>query len=152
MDFVTDSYLPLSIKGIERQRRGSSQPHLIRGSLTKVPRDWKQFLRNEENKTRLTHFLLGEWKGERYTAKLKGRRVFFVCENKCFCLSSNGKDTVCEEVDELNSTQEEADTKIIVHCLNIAATSPPDLKILIRSPDTDVFAQICTRQKTGSSI
>ena len=44
-----------------------------------------------------------------------------------------------EEIEELNSTQEEADTKIILHCLHIAATSPETSTIIVRSPDTDVF-------------
>lgn len=39
VDFVTDSYLLYSIKGIERSRRGTSTPHLVSGPMTKVPRD-----------------------------------------------------------------------------------------------------------------
>ena len=39
VDFVTDSYHPLSIKGLERSRRDSSQAHLVKGPSTKVPRD-----------------------------------------------------------------------------------------------------------------
>ena len=53
VDFLTDSYHPRSIKGVERSRRGSSQAHLVKGPSTKVPRDWKQFLCNEEKKRRL---------------------------------------------------------------------------------------------------
>ena len=62
VDFVTDSYHPRSIKGLERSRRGSSQAHLVKGPSTKVPRDWRKFLCNEENKTHLCSFLLEEWK------------------------------------------------------------------------------------------
>ena len=51
-DFVTDSYHPCLIKGLERSRRGSSKAHLVIGPSTKVPHDWKRFLCNEENKRR----------------------------------------------------------------------------------------------------
>ena len=55
VDFVTDSYHPRSIKGVERSRRGSAKAHLVKGpSSTKVPRDWKRFLCNEVNKRRVT--------------------------------------------------------------------------------------------------
>jgi hypothetical protein len=49
VDFVTDSYFPLSIKGIERERRGSSKVHLLKGPKMKVPRDWKAFMSCHSN-------------------------------------------------------------------------------------------------------
>ena len=54
VDFVTDSYHPCSIKGVERSRRGSAKAHQVKGLSTKVPRDWKRFLCNEVNKQRVT--------------------------------------------------------------------------------------------------
>ena len=44
-----------------------------------------------------------------------------------------------DEMEELNCTQEEADTKIIFHYLHIAAHSPDDSAKIVRSSDTDVF-------------
>ena len=44
VDFVTDSYHPRLIKGLERSRRGSSEAHLVKGPSPKVPRDWKKVL------------------------------------------------------------------------------------------------------------
>ena len=61
-DFITDKYEALSIKAIERMRRGSTKPHLINGSLIKIPRDWKAFLSCNQNKQSLISFLLKEWK------------------------------------------------------------------------------------------
>lgn len=140
VDFVTDSYLPLSIKGLERARRGSANAHLIKGPLTKIPRNWKTFLASEENKQSFTRFLLNEWKGDKYAPRLIDKKILFVCEKQCICLTSqNGENTQSEEMTELYSTQEEADTKIILHCLHIAADSPEDSTIIVRSPDTDVF-------------
>ena len=62
VDFIIDKYEALSIKAIERMRRGSTKPHLINGSLTKIPRDWKAFLSCNQNKQSLISFLLKEWK------------------------------------------------------------------------------------------
>ena len=80
IDFVTDSYHPCSIKGLERSRRGSSKTHPVKGPSTKVPRDWKRFLCNEENKSRLCSFLLEEWKKDKYAPKLHGKSLFVVDE------------------------------------------------------------------------
>ena len=40
----------------------------------------------------------------------------------------------------LFSSQEEADTRIILHCLNISRSMPQTGSIIVRSPDTDVLA------------
>ncbi len=81
VDFVKDSYFPHSIKGIERSRRGTSQAHLLKGPATKVPRDWKAFLRNDENKKQLSNFLLKQWGSDEYAQKLQERNVVIVTQN-----------------------------------------------------------------------
>jgi NADH:ubiquinone oxidoreductase subunit len=60
VDYVTNAYFQNSIKSIERIRRGTSAIHLIKGSATKVPRDWKAFLSNYENKSIFVRFLQDE--------------------------------------------------------------------------------------------
>ena len=140
IDFVTDTYRDMSIKEAEREHRGASSTHLIKSPLTKIPRDWKKFLRNSKNKTQLTKLLLLEWKTPKYSAKLVERRILFVCERDCTSItSSDGKTTESEDVEELHSTQEEADTRMILHCLHVASHSSSESTIVIRSPDTDVF-------------
>ena len=65
--------------------------------------------------------------------------MFFVCGKTCIHLSSsNGQETSSEEIEELCSIQEEADTRIILHCHHIAH-SRSESTIIVRSPDTDVF-------------
>ena len=51
--------------------------------------------------------------------------------------SSDGKHTEATEVVELRSSQEEADTRIVLHCKHIAAKLSPDSTTVVRSPDTD---------------
>jgi len=76
VDFVTDTYQKDSIKSSERERRGVTETFLIKGSKTKVPRDWKCFMCNSENKVQLIKLLLAEWTGNKYAPKLLGRRIF----------------------------------------------------------------------------
>ena len=72
-----------------------------------------------------------------------GRKIFIVCEKTCLLLtSSDGKHTDANEVVELQSSQEEADTRIVLHCKRMAAELSPDSTIVIRSPDTDVFVLV----------
>lgn len=53
--------------------------------------------------------------------------------------SINGNSVVAEEVEELCSSHEEADTRIILHCNNVAVNSPESSVILVRSSDTNEF-------------
>ena len=71
---------------------------------------------------------------------LRGKHLVFVNERECIILKSiDGKNVVTEEVEKLCSSHEEADTRIILHCNDVAANSPESSVILLRSPDTDVF-------------
>ena len=53
--------------------------------------------------------------------------------------SINGLNTLSTDIPNLGSTQEEGDTKIVLHCLNIAENVSEDTSIIVRSSDTDVF-------------
>ena len=63
-------------------------------------------------------------------------------DDACYCLrSQDGMETITDELEELKSTQEEADTRIVLHCLHSAEESRAN-DIIIRSPDTDVFVLV----------
>ena len=139
--FITDSYIPSSIKAAERERRGISEMHaqVIHGPLTKLPKNWKAFLSNDTSKTNLIEFLLREWEGDIYAPYLQDRFIFVVCGGSCTLLSSeDGMVTNTQPVNDLNCAQEEADTKIIFHCQYISRQNP-STPIIVRSPVTDVF-------------
>ena len=139
VDFVTDTYKENSIKGIERLRRGTSTKILLKRPKTTIPSNWHQFLSNDENKTQLIQFILQEWSSNKYHSKLQGRRIFYVCGEDCFLITAN--DNVQKRlIADLCSSQEEADTWIILHMLNIIKKeSDKEIPIIIRSPDTDVL-------------
>ncbi|GFR97306.1 hypothetical protein ElyMa_004474500 [Elysia marginata] len=139
--FVTDTYKEDSIKNCERLRRGSSvkNVYLLRGLSTTVPEHWKYFLCCNENKRSLIRFLLNEWESDKYATKLVNKKVFFVCEERCTLLCSDSDEfTVSTPIPYLYSSQEETDTRIILHG-QYASRQPNCDTIVIRSQDIDVF-------------
>ena len=61
--FVTDYYLEDSIKSVERDSRstyGTIRMKVVRREQA-IPKQWKKFLRNSENKLDLIDFLLYDW-------------------------------------------------------------------------------------------
>ena len=140
--FVTDSYMKHSVKEIERQRRGASATYLIGGPSTKMPRDFASFMKNSDNKRQLLKFILCEWCQPEYAGKLFGRTVLFVSEDSCVELRRvDGTSITVTEIAALHSTQEEADTRIVFHCIYAAEhhMSETTKSIVVKSPDTDVF-------------
>ena len=136
VDFVTDSYKEHSIKTAEHKRRGESEQFIVKGPLTRVPKDWKAFLQNETNKERLLELIFEEWQKDQYAEGLRDRHIYFTLKEACFCLtSSDGNSVKVEEVRDLFSSQEEADT--ILHSLS--ADKSESAIIVVHSPDTDVF-------------
>ena len=134
--FVTDSYHTGSIKEIERSRRGSSASQLIGGPMTKMPREFSAFMHNSDNKRRLIQFLLDQWQDESYAARLANRHVYAVSDGKCYCLTAANHEVKVSEVHQLHSSQEEADTKIILHCLYESQRLSAGSVLVVRSPDT----------------
>jgi len=64
VDVVFDRYdKPFSIKGNERERRGSSSALEIKiiGPSTPVPKQWNKYISNPQNKGNLTAFLSNTW-------------------------------------------------------------------------------------------
>ena len=87
--FVTDTYKPDSIKGLERTRRGSATTYNIAGGAKiKLPRDFKSFLLNSENKKQLIHLVLMQWHTTRYASLLHHRKVFYAAEESCNCYTT----------------------------------------------------------------
>ena len=79
-----------------------------------------------------------------YASSLQGRFLYFVCGSSCYRLTSHdGENVQAFNVEALQSTQEEADTRIILHCLHVKDTEAENTKIVVRSPDTDVLVLLC---------
>ena len=134
IDVIFDVYRENSIKNAERENRGSEcgnefrhiQPeHKVQG--------WRKFLLNPKNKKVFTMFVVKEWKKDNYRSKLANKVLFVACEEECHRISSENASLV----QDLNSTQEEADTRIILHLAHAARSGYRTL--IVASEDTDVF-------------
>jgi hypothetical protein len=97
-------------------------------------------LPKDENKRRFFRFLQDERKQEWFAARLQGRELYFVCGEKYMKLiSNNGEKGASDEVEELHSNQEEADTKIVLHTLHASKHYQDYATVTVRSPATDGF-------------
>jgi hypothetical protein len=56
LDLVFDVYHTNSLKQMTREKRGTGTKTLV-GANTRMPTNWQEFLRVDENKTALFHFL-----------------------------------------------------------------------------------------------
>ncbi|KAK3879872.1 hypothetical protein Pcinc_015598 [Petrolisthes cinctipes] len=74
-----------------------------------------------------------EWKHSKYREKIQDKVLYVTCEQSCFKLTEDK----WEEVPELESTQEEADTCLLLHTLHAARDGYT--AAIICSEDTDVF-------------
>ena len=86
--------------------------------------------------------------------KLQDRVIYFVGGDACYCLRfQEGMETITDELEELKSTQEEADMRIVLHCLHSSEDSRVN-DIIIISPDTDVFVFVphCTEHRTKRAV
>ena len=87
---------------------------------------------SDENKTQLIQLLFEQWKSDKYAAKLENRSLYCVIGEKVYRLSCD-TDTIVSVSpnEELFSLQEEADTRIILHCLNISRSLPETKSIIV---------------------
>ena len=86
--------------------------------------------------------------------KRQDTAIYFVSGDACYCLRfQEGMETITDELEELKSTQEEADTRIVLHCLHSAEDSRVN-DIIIISPDTDIFVFVlhCTEHRTKRAV
>ena len=131
IDLVFDRYHHPSIKGgsrLNRKKAGTLVRRVIESENVPFPSDFNLFLSNEDNKTDLAKFLSFEF-------------IKIAPEDKII-LTSGGlpsiDDVSCNKsdisVDELQSTHEEADTRMLLHCTHTMSES-----LGVWSRDTDVF-------------
>jgi hypothetical protein len=132
IDVVFDVYMENSIKSAERLRRSTGNL-TFRQLIPSYPvKQYNQFLSSPTNKRELIRFLLDQWKQEEHFLTVESGTFYVTCDEKCFQLSKEGM----FEVPELESTQEEADTRMMLHAIH--ATNQLIHNIVIHTPDMDV--------------
>ena len=134
IDVVFDVYRKQSIKNAERSNRGATEglefKNISRGHKI---RQWRKFLRSSSNKTCFIRFVVDEWKRPENRLKLGMKVLYVTCEERCFKLVKDQ----WEEVIEMKSIQEEADTHIFLHASR--AVENGCNAIVITAEDTDIL-------------
>ena len=134
--FVTDTYRNVSIKNAEHANRAAGGSQVMRIYGQALPQQSKKFLSNGQNKESLIEFLFETW-SKMATSDLKGVRVYLSHGSKCHVMSPSiaPDDTVrVDEGDNLNSTQEEADSRMFLHAAYAANSSAATDVIIVQPP------------------
>ena len=109
----------MSIKGIERARRASSNTHFIKGTLTKVSRDWRTFLLNDKYKRCFT------------SMPLDFLAYFFQVLMVCKPCQRKFKNLIQPKKKQTQRSSFTVDILLGTHQMRV--------QIIIRSPVTDIF-------------
>ncbi|XP_031574483.1 uncharacterized protein LOC116308242 [Actinia tenebrosa] len=127
VDVVWDVYRDDSLKKATRQKRGSGQRRKALMS-TRIPSDWKGFLRNDENKTELFQLLAVNL----MSLKMPVGKEIYSTHGEIVLSSTNRT-----EMEYLApSTHEEADTRLMIHVMDASACG--HRRVMVRSNDADV--------------
>ena len=149
IDFVSDQYPKFSIKNTERDKRGRGGELVVSISSPDqfCPQQWKKFMASGQNKTNLMSFLVKEWSHNPRFVEMIGNRTIYVAHGvNCTKIVNNDHGTVsATTVLELNSNQEEADTRMFLHTSHAAKSGHQ--RIAIKSSDTDVEVLACHHQR-----
>ena len=140
VDIVADTYRNSSLKNQERNRRGISEKVMISSSKSKIPRDFTNFLANNENKNNmiLTIFEVYEDNRAKTLNVVKTNELILSGDIQCFKITLS----VVYAMDELSSNQEEADTKVTLHAFSILKNINPEKYVIIRSHSGDIDINI----------
>ena len=135
-------YNEISIKSAEREQRGEGESvtykNLTAGQKIK---QFNNFLLNGQNKNSLIKFFKDYWSRPSNASRHKladkemapsPPHVDATCGAKCYKVTANS----VQDVVELSSEQEEADTRLLLHAKH--AVTPHVKAIIISSEDTDV--------------
>lgn len=141
VDVVFDRYVDLSIKTGERRKRGTSAGLQvnIHGPATPVPNQWLKYISNQDNKKNLSAFLADTWCQIGVDSLLDGQELVIGGGFKNSTRSVRIIKGHCEDLANLKSDHEEADTRLLLHAKH---ASYDHSRIILQSPDTDV-AVLC---------
>ena len=128
LDIVWDQYFDNSLKAATRIKRGKGTQHKVEASAKIPSGGWSEFLREDKNKSELFAFLADQI-------------VLINCQGKLLystkgdsVISSSAEIIQCHTLSQC--THEEADTRMLLHVLEIANSGVN--KVMILTVDTDV--------------
>ena len=141
--FVTDHYLPKSVKSMERDRR--SNIGLLRMIASRRdqprPKQFDKFLRHSSNKLDLIKFLVNDWStNNQHALILNEKEVYVTCEDKAYCITASRGLVSKTPVPDLSCQQEEADTKMFLCSQYAAHLGFDSVKIITVDSDVAILA------------
>ena len=100
-----------------REKRSLESGHEFRNmkAYHKV-HQWRTFPTHSKNKSLLIKFITGEWQKEKYRGRIGGKEILLTTEDRCFEIPP----TSATRREELTSTQEEADIRVLLHAAHAA--------------------------------
>ena len=127
---------------MERENRGEGSGSEFRNlQADHQVKQWRKFWCSSRNKQALIVFVTKEWQKEKYADKLSGKTLVVTCGREAYQLSSG----VVERLTDLDSSQEEADTRLLLHAAHAARSQ--FVAVIIVSEDTDVLV-LCSAFKS----
>ena len=133
VDVVFDIYKQPSIKDAERSRRSFTEgvrfSNIIPGHQIK---QWKRLLSCGPSKMKLIAFIADQWKTQPYRERLGDKTMYVTSGENCTMITWEST----EVVGDLQSTQEEADNRLLLHCKHASSEFP---SVIIAAEDTYVF-------------
>ena len=137
VDIVFDTYEEPSIKGMERERRGTcDRNYQIIGPQQNCPPDFNEALKSPSLKRELPIFQLNEWKEQAYARIIHARHVYVGHLDECRHFYVEDGVVKHDTIDVLGCNHAEADTRICLHARVIDDVGNAD--IIIRASDTDI--------------
>ena len=137
VDIIADCYTPYSIKSMEGNRLGMASKVTIQSPKSNLLRDFKIFLTNGENKTRmieLVHDVLVSNR-EAILPDLGSECIVFSSFQGCIIVT---RETVLQ-IPDLNGTQEKTDTTVVLHANHALARNEEGVTIIhSHSGDIDI--------------
>jgi len=132
VDVVFDIYLDSSIKDAERVNRGANRGILFSQIVpTHTVRNWRGILSSPASKRQLTRFVANDW--QQRQSLIGEKELYVTADSKCLRIT---QDTVME-VRELDSSHEEADTRVLLHASHAARSGFKS--VVIVAEDTDIL-------------
>ena len=127
---------------MERSKRavGGSYAVKITASAQRYPQKWAKYLALGSNKDELIKFFVTEWQNDKYADFVGDKVILVSAKHTCYKLSKISHKIRLERVEELCSTQEEADTKIFLHANHAAALGHSSILIKFSDTDEEVMA------------
>ena len=130
VDIVWDVYQTDSLKGTTRQKRDKSVRRRVVPSAA-IPKNWKDFLRVEDNKAELFSFLSHQVT----LLQREGKAVY----------ATDGHDVLCSVAENdltglVPCSHEEADTRLFLHVAD--AVEKVYGELLVRTVDTDIVVVV----------